>query len=599
MKGTTETLGNPLGLMELLQHIPVPVAVIDPSSGEYVAVNSAMKQALGYGQDTSNSLLPQILNSQQWQCIRQGEMITEYELEICNSDNQIRNFSLSAQSIGWGGDHWILCVLHDITKYKKQELLQEWEGNAGVFERMQRFLAHSPCIFYIYDLDRHTLLYINRAQQLAGTNPLQHLVWAEDVPVLENHLAQCRHLILGQTLEVDYRILGEKQSLRWFRSYDSPFAIDSAGVVHQIAGVAIDITAQKQAELALAESEQRNRALLGAIPDLIMRLKRDGTCLECRPPKSAHQSLAVGHHISEGLPSPLAQKLLRAIATALEEQSLQVYVQEINKFGQICQEEVYVMPAGAEEVLVVVRDISDRQKLAEEREITQLQRRFFAVLSHEFRTPLSTILGSVELLQNSHAPWLDEKAKRNLNRIALAVQDALELLDNMLTLSRADAGSLQIKLQYIDLRRFTEELVDSLPTQRQIVVHCQTSGENYMGYADPFVLRRILVNLLNNAIKYSSPDTEIKVGLWISMEQDQAVWQVIDRGIGIKEQELEHIFTPWWRGSNAGHTRGSGIGLSVVQGCVKAMGGVITVQSRENVGTTFTVIIPITGTGEE
>jgi signal transduction histidine kinase len=83
------------------------------------------------------------------------------------------------------------------------------------------------------------------------------------------------------------------------------------------------------------------------------------------------------------------------------------------------------------------------------------------------------------------------------------------------------------------------------------------------------------------------------------MEQDQAVWQVIDRGIGIKEQELEHIFTPWWRGSNAGHTRGSGIGLSVVQGCVKAMGGVITVQSRENVGTTFTVIIPITGTGEE
>ncbi len=569
MKHIPQILGNQGNLVELIQNLPFPAGLIHPDSGEYVAVNLAMKQALGYGADASN--LPPLLNPQQWQCLQQGETITDCEVELCQ-----RTFSLSAKNLSWQGDRWIFCSLWDVTKYKKQalpEVAPKLSANGAPshaqsscdWQWMQKLLAHSPCILYIYDLNRQTFLYINRQ---SPPNFPQGIV---------EELQKCRHLTAGQTLAVDYCL--DQGEQRWLCSWAVPFSLNGDGTVHHIAGVAVDITAHKQAELA-------RQAILQALPSLQMRLRRDGSCVECLPPTPPHNFLTVQHHIKEILPPPLLQKLLQAIATALDTQSLQVYIHEIVKFGLSCHEKVYVMPAGAEEVLVVVQDISDRR---------EIERRCFAVLSHEFRTPLSTILGSVQLLQHSHAPWLDDKAKRNLSRITLAVEDAMELLDNLLTLSRADAGNLQVKLQCINLRRFTEELVEAISTQRRIVVECKTSGEDYMGYVDPFLLRRILVNLLSNAIKYSPPDTEIKVVLWINLEQDQAIWQVIDRGIGIRAEDLPHIFTPWWRGSNAHISRGSGLGLSVVQSCVTASGGTIAVQSQEQRGTTFTVIIPITG----
>lgn len=589
-----EILDSQANLADLLEHIPIPAALISLESGECVAVNSALGQLSKYGQDIADLLLSLVLDQQPIQQLQQGKIIRDCQLEIPISHNQACTFLLSAKLVGWRGDHYIFCVFQDVTGYKQQKLTQP-EGKAqnrqssgqvanslDQFSESRQFLdwllTSSPFIFYIYDLDRQTMVYGNQ-QSWQTLDAIKQFLG--DRPSCLQKLAQ------GQTHDFCLQS-------RWWRSYHTPWQIDSAGVVHQVAGVAIDITAQKQAEQALAESEQRQRAISQVIPDQIMRWHRDGTCLECLSPTPSHSS--------EILPPPLLPKLLEAIATALDERSLQVYEQETNKSGKLCLEEVRVVAVGAEEVLVSVRDISDRyiasqtrQELAEAMQITHLQRRFFAMLSHEFRTPLSTILGSVELLQHSHAQWLDDKAKRNLNRIAVSVQDALELLENMLTLSRADAGNLQVKPQYINLRRFTEELVDSITTERQIVMHFKTSGEDYMGYTDPFLLRRLLVNLLNNAIKYSADDTEIRVFLMINMEQDQAIWQVIDRGIGIRSAELEQIFLPWKRGSNTDHTRGTGLGLSVVQNCVNAIGGVISVLSKENVGTTFTVIVPIAG----
>jgi signal transduction histidine kinase len=631
MKDMLEILDSQVNLIDILDHIPVPAGLISLASGKYVAVNLALRQLAQYGEDVRDHLLPLILDNQKIQRLQQGEIIQGYELELPNSQGQTCAFLLSAKLVSYQGDRLIFCVLQDITGYKIRQLQQldiqqtletDLQESAipsiheslasAVSERTQilqklqssphllnQCIAYSPCIFYIFDLDRQTTLYINpeSLHKLGYTPATLDDIARADRPAVMEHFANCRHLAHGQTRELDYRIQPADQSSRWWRSYHTPLAIDEDGLVHQIAGVAIDITAQKQAEQALAESEQRNRAILQVIPDLIMRLHRDGTCLECLSPGSPQRFLTVQNHISEILPPPLWQKLLEAITTALDQQSLQVYEQEIDRSGKLCVEEIRVVAVGAEEVLVSVRDISDRRianqhqlELAQDKEC-----RIFAILSHELRTPLSTILGSVELLQYSHAQWLDDKAKRNLNRISISVQDALELLENMLTLSRANAGNLQVKPQYINLRRFTEELVDSITTQRQIIVNCKTSAEDYMGYTDPFLLRRLLLNLLNNAIKYSAVDTEIRVFLLINLEQDQAIWQIIDKGVGIRSAELEQIFLPWKRGSNTDHTRGTGLGLSVVQNCARMIGGVVSVLSQENVGTTFTVIVPIAG----
>ncbi len=491
-----EILDSQANVGDLLEHIPIPAALISLESGEYVAINSAIGELSKYAQDIADLLLSLVLDRQNIQQLQQGKIIRDCELELPTAHDQACTLLLSAKLVSWRDERYIFCLFQDVTGYKSQK---------------------NPA----------------KRKQVSG----------------------------------------------------------------QANGLAKFIEAQTEAQQALAQSEQRQRAILQVIPDQIMRLHRDGTYLECLSP--------IPYHSSEILPPPLLPKLQEAIATALDQQSLQVYEQEIDKSGKLCVAEVRVVAVGAEEVLVLVRDISDRQiatqtqqELAHAKEITHLQRRFFAMLSHEFRTPLSTILGSVELLQHSHAQWLDDKAKRNLNRIATSVQDALELLENMLTLRYADAGNLQVKPQYINLRRFTEELVDSITTERQIVMELKTSGEDYMGYTDPFLLRRLLLNLLNNAIKYSADDTEIRVLLLINLEQDQAIWQVIDSGIGIPIADIEEIFLPWKRGSNTDNRRGTGLGLSVVQNCVNAIGGVISVLSKENVGTTFTVIVPIAGTDD-
>jgi len=532
-----EILDGQVNLPEILEHIPVPAGLISLESGKYVAVNLALQELARYGEDVRNHLLSLILDKPKIQRLQQGEIIQNCELEIPTSHCQACAFLLSAKLVTYKGDRWIFCVLQDVTDYKIQKLRQLGiqqtlesdlqESAIPSIHILQKLLdqlvACNPCILYIFDLDRQTTLYINHQSldklgytpaNLDNISQIAQLVWVGDRPAVIEHFANCRHLAQRQTCTLDYRIQLADQSLHWWRSYHTPLVIDDTGLVRQIVGVAIDITPQKQAEQALAESKQ-----LGF--------------------------------------------------------------------------------AGAEEVVVSVQTAQQHQlELAQAQEITAWQRRIFVILSHEFRTPLSTILGSVELLQHSHAQWLDDKAKRNLNRIVTSVQDALELLENMLTLSSADAGNLQVKPQYINLRRFTEELVDSITTERQIVMEFKTSGEDYMGYTDPFLLRRLLLNLLNNAIKYSAHDTEIRVFLLINMEQDQAIWQVIDRGIGIPIADIEQIFLPWKRGSNTDNRRGTGLGLSVVQNCVNAIGGVISVLSKENVGTTFTVIVPIAGTDD-
>jgi PAS domain S-box-containing protein len=247
----------------------------------------------------------------------------------------------------------------------------------------------------------------------------------------------------------------------------------------------------------------------------------------------------------------------------------------------------------------IAQDITERKRaeevrrtLEKERELNELKLRFFSMASHEFRTPLSTILISAQVLENSTKEWPEEKKKKNLERIKSAAKNMTQLLTDILTLSRAEAGNLEFQPRPLDLEKFCYSLVEEIEfsTRAQQNIFFISNFPSEFAYMDEKLLRSILINLLDNAIKYSSENSQIYFTL--SCESNQAIFKIQDKGIGISDEDKENLYQAFQRGKNVGDIVGTGLGLAVVKKCVQLHGGSITVDSEVDVGTTFTVTIP-------
>lgn len=248
----------------------------------------------------------------------------------------------------------------------------------------------------------------------------------------------------------------------------------------------------------------------------------------------------------------------------------------------------------------VTQDITERKQgeevsrtLEKEREINDLKLRFFSMASHEFRTPLSTILVSAQLLENSSKDWTQEKKLKNLHRIQSAAKLMTQLLTDILTLTRAESGNLDFNPQPLDLEKFCNSVVEevevSYPTQQNIFFINQSQCQP--ACMDEKLLHSILNNLLCNAIKYSQKDSHIY--LLLSCEGENAIFQIKDQGIGIMPEDKQKLYEYFYRGQNVRDVPGTGLGLPLVKKCVDLHGGTITVDSEVRVGTTFTVTIPL------
>ncbi len=232
-----------------------------------------------------------------------------------------------------------------------------------------------------------------------------------------------------------------------------------------------------------------------------------------------------------------------------------------------------------------------RNALEIEKELNELKSRFISMVSHEFRTPLSTILFSVGLLENYGSKWPEEKKLNHIHRIQSAVKKMTNLLEDVLTIGRAEAGKLEFKPIPLDLENFCRQLLEELEVtdekKHQIILI--SSVTNWVEL-DEKLLQHILSNLLSNAIKYSPINSQIE--LEIKCENEWITFQVKDQGIGIPLEDQKHLFEDFHRAKNVGTISGTGLGLSIVKRSVELHGGQINVASQLGVGTTFTVIIP-------
>ncbi|MDX5421564.1 MAG: response regulator [Hymenobacteraceae bacterium] len=233
-----------------------------------------------------------------------------------------------------------------------------------------------------------------------------------------------------------------------------------------------------------------------------------------------------------------------------------------------------------------------RKALQKEKELHELKSRFVTIASHEFRTPLSTVLSSASLIGKYKATEDDEKRQKHVERIKSAVSNLTTILNDFLSISRIEEGKIYNVPSTFNLVAFTREVVDEMqgflkPGQR---IEYRHFGEEDTITLDKQLLKNILLNLLSNGSKYSAEEARIQLTTEATTAEIKIIVQ--DEGIGIPKADQTHLFTPFFRAQNVTNIQGTGLGLNIVKRYVEIMDGTIDYQSELNQGTTFTIALP-------
>ena len=250
------------------------------------------------------------------------------------------------------------------------------------------------------------------------------------------------------------------------------------------------------------------------------------------------------------------------------------------------------------------RDITVRKKadeaiekaLTKERKLNELRTNLVSTISHEFRTPMTTIRTSAELINM----YLEEQNLENKNRlqkrveiITLEIDRIVELMDAVLTISKEDSGKTNYNPIFFNIKNLCEEIIDKnfteLANKREVITSFK--GEKFMLYGDKNLMEYSLSNLLNNALKYSENKPNIK--LQITSSKSICKIKIIDYGIGIPEEDQDKLFNTFYRASNTDGIQGTGLGLYIVRNFVEKNKGTVTLKSKLGEGTTAIMQFPI------
>ncbi len=263
----------------------------------------------------------------------------------------------------------------------------------------------------------------------------------------------------------------------------------------------------------------------------------------------------------------------------------------------------YILKPFDEKDLHTAIEIALRRRLAEaairvalkkEKELSELKSRFWSMVVHEFRSPMSAILSAAQLLEHQSQNFSEMKRREYLYLIQENIRSMNQVLNDTLILASAEGGNLEFQPESLDLEQFCCNLVEQMQftadPKHQIVFI--SKGECVEAFLDKKLLWHILSNLLSNAIKYSPQGG--KVYLELDCPNREAVLRVKDTGIGIPPTAQEHLFEPFKRAENVHNIPGTGLGLTMVKQCVDLHGGQIAYESFVGVGTIFTVTLPLT-----
>ncbi len=251
-------------------------------------------------------------------------------------------------------------------------------------------------------------------------------------------------------------------------------------------------------------------------------------------------------------------------------------------------------------LLYTGQDITDKSEgeielkrlLRKQKSLAQLKNRFISLISHEFRTPLTTIMLSTDLLKRYSMQWDDGEKNKHFDRIQQTILSMTKMLENVTILSRIESKEIDIVPERINLIQFAQAMAEtasmSVHTSTKIVIKNVSKFEEIV--SDENLLGLSLINIIYNSIRFTKNSDPIEV--YITIEDKIATIKISDKGVGIKEKDLQYVTQAFYRGDNSINLPGYGLGLSITEKAIEMLGGTLDISSTQHLGTTVTISIP-------
>ncbi len=369
---------------------------------------------------------------------------------------------------------------------------------------------------------------------------------------------------------------------------------------HMNLGLQSQVQERKMAESALLETQKLYNAIAQNFPNgIISVIDLDFNYVFVDGAEMNHRGWKIDDLIGHSYLNHFGNtKRLLPLLTELKEEGRE-FSEEVNFNRSTYQ--LHGVPLYDEDdelfQLLLVEENITKQKQAEEeirlsltkaKELNELKTRFVSMASHEFRTPLSTILSSISLI-SKYPDNAREKREKHILRVKSAINNMTNILNDFLSIGKLEEGKISNTPEWISLSQLIQHVAEELEGYFKSGQHLVVEGRQTDVYADPKLLKNIFLNLLSNAIKYSGENKEIKVV--INKGTKKTSIEVIDHGLGIPDEEQRNIFTRFYRAGNATNIQGTGLGLHIVKKYVELLEGEITFKSKLDVGTTFKITL--------
>lgn len=633
MPKSTQT-NEQLILDTIINHLPAMVFYKN-LEGVYMAANNKFCKQLG---TTPEQIVgktdfdfydrERALNYQQSdiQIISTGEKIEGFEEEI-TVEGEKRIYATRKVRIedNEGKPTGIIGLVYDVTETNRiqEELLESRAKYKYTYEMFRLMADNMPDLLWAKDLKKK-YLFANKAicDKLLIADDTSEPIGKTDIFFAKRERAKqpqnpayhtfgeiCSdsdEVIFKNKSEGKFEEYGNVRGQFIFLDVNKAPIIDSEGNMIGIVGSARDITKEKQIEKDLARVNERNKAILKALPDLMFLYDREGTFLDCYA-SDPEQLLApadqvIGHNIAEFFSPNFVKNVKKVIINCISTKEVQTMEYELEVNGKINFYESRHSYVDENQVLSISRNITDRKQLQQEilaakekaEESDRLKSTLLNNMSHELRTPLNGILGFSEILTQELASSEYSEMAKHINNSGKRL---MRTLDSIMQLSQLESGVNALNLQeaFPD-KLFSQMMEIYLPQARSKGLYLELREvPSDQGFIDLFFFVQAITNILDNAIKFTR-EGGVSITVRQFMKTSQRFLSIIieDTGIGITNENIQIIFDEF-RQVSEGHNRGfegTGIGLTIARKMILLMDGTIAVQSKIGKGTQFFIELP-------
>ncbi len=454
----------------------------------------------------------------------------------------------------------------------------------------------------------------------------------------------------NEIFEIEFRLKNKQGDYTWILSRGKVIEKDFHQQVVRLVGIHIDITAKKEYEQFITTYNKKLERKVNERTKSLLELN-EKLEVEVTFRKKAQESLVKSEtffiNLVENLPEPVfvvnardrviinnksyiklfnAGTKIAAYPSCISEFpdhiaiNIRLAKSKLNNLEQIYSFETTLEHENTKKYLVfyinklayykgevlllgIIRDISEIKQaeselsraLRMERELNSLRTQFISTVSHEFRTPLAGIRNVVLMIHRFYDKWNPEKREEKINQVYQSIDSMKSMLDDISLLGRELSGRLGYNPVETNISEFLKSIMDEIinTSNRQFLkTDFKTTLNSMNVLIDKTLLRQVLVNLLNNAVKYSDDNSEIWFEAGKIRKRNALYFVVQDQGIGIPSNELQNIFLPFYRATNAKNKKGTGLGMAIVKKFAEIQGGEVNIDSEPGKGTRVMLKIP-------